>query len=89
LKYNHPDLNLTSSEEAKLISYHWPDNIRELENIMERAVLLSDGKYPALNIPIGEQTFVKNPFEDMPTLEEMQRRYIKYVLNKFALHIQV
>lgn len=28
----------------KIRSYHWPGNIRELENILEKACILSDGK---------------------------------------------
>ncbi len=26
-----------------LMSYHWPDNVRELENTIERATLICDG----------------------------------------------
>jgi DNA-binding NtrC family response regulator len=29
---------------AALLNYNWPGNIRELENIIERSVLMSDGK---------------------------------------------
>src|SRR5467141_1266559 len=35
-----------------LVNYSWPGNIRELENLIERAVLLSTGK--ELRVPIGE-----------------------------------
>ena len=35
-----------------LIRYHWPGNIRELENFIERAVILSPG--PTLQIPLAE-----------------------------------
>src|SRR5579864_7641104 len=36
----------------KLASWHWPGNIRELENFIERAVILTHGS--ALQIPIAE-----------------------------------
>jgi formate hydrogenlyase transcriptional activator len=35
-----------------LSRYAWPGNIRELQNLMERAVLLS--KDPSLRVPLGE-----------------------------------
>ena len=36
----------------KLGTWHWPGNIRELENFIERSVILTHG--PALQVPIGE-----------------------------------
>jgi len=35
-----------------LIAWEWPGNIRELENFIERAVILTNGK--ALEAPLGE-----------------------------------
>jgi formate hydrogenlyase transcriptional activator len=35
-----------------LVRYPWPGNIRELQNVIERAVILSPG--PALHIPAGD-----------------------------------
>jgi formate hydrogenlyase transcriptional activator len=35
-----------------LVRYPWPGNIRELQNVIERAVILSPG--PALRIPVGD-----------------------------------
>ncbi|PYV78415.1 MAG: Fis family transcriptional regulator [Acidobacteria bacterium] len=36
----------------KLSRWHWPGNIRELENFMERSVILTHGS--ALQVPVGE-----------------------------------
>lgn len=36
----------------KLSGWHWPGNIRELENFIERSVILTHG--PALQVPVGE-----------------------------------
>ena len=35
-----------------LCEYNWPGNIRELQNVIERAVILSRG--PVLNVPVAE-----------------------------------
>jgi formate hydrogenlyase transcriptional activator len=35
-----------------LVRYSWPGNIRELQNVIERAVILSPG--PSLQIPLGD-----------------------------------
>jgi formate hydrogenlyase transcriptional activator len=44
----------TISSEAMnaLCQYRWPGNIRELQNVIERSVILSSG--PSLNVPIAE-----------------------------------
>ena len=37
-----------------LVRYHWPGNIRELQNVIERAVIISRG--PVLNVALAELT---------------------------------
>ena len=38
-----------------LMSYSWPGNIRELENVVERAVIISAGSALTLDEPLGNQ----------------------------------
>jgi len=40
-----------------LTRYHWPGNIRELQNVIERAVIISTG--PALNVDVADLKFPK------------------------------
>jgi formate hydrogenlyase transcriptional activator len=35
-----------------LVGYHWPGNIRELQNVIERAVIISKG--PVLSVPVAD-----------------------------------
>jgi len=40
-----------------LCQYHWPGNIRELQNVIERAVIISTG--PALSVDVADLKFPK------------------------------
>jgi len=66
---------------AALSKYHWPGNIRELENLIERSVILSHG--PDLRVPLGELK-VRNtaPSDGEATLEATERRHILRVLKE-------
>jgi formate hydrogenlyase transcriptional activator len=64
---------------AALTEYHWPGNIRELENFIERAVILSAGS--ELQLPLSEvaqRTIspVVNPADNLPTLDEAKRKHV-------------
>ncbi len=80
VRYNRPEVTLAPGDEARLQEYDWPGNVRELQNVIERAVLLAEGKMLALDLPSSKQPSVGDPFADLPTLDEIQRRYIRYVL---------
>ena len=73
---------LTPEVQERLCAYSWPGNVRELENVIERGVLLSTGDHLELDLPAGHTRPGADPFIDMPTLDELQRRYIHHVLEK-------
>ena len=50
---NNREINTVPSETMDaLVRYHWPGNIRELQNVIERAVIISKGSM--LNVPLAE-----------------------------------
>lgn len=67
---------------AALVAYHWPGNIRELQNLVERAVILSRGS--SLEIPLTE---LKQPARTANNtnggvkLENVERDHILKVLD--------
>ena len=58
-----------------LIAYDWPGNIRELENIIERSVILSRGNHLALE-KIAFESSSQADREQILTLSENERRLI-------------
>src|SRR5436190_10993958 len=67
-----------------LVRYHWPGNIRELQNLVERAVILSTG--PVLKVPLNDLQAQSAPAaaRKIETLEEAERRHILDALDASA-----
>jgi formate hydrogenlyase transcriptional activator len=58
-----------------LAQYAWPGNIRELENLVERAVIVSPG--PVLRVPLGElKPLIEPSSKDIPTLKTAEKEHI-------------
>ncbi len=68
---------------AALTGYHWPGNIRELQNLVERGVILSRGS--SLEIPLTElkqSAKTSNQANGSTTLEAVERAHILRVLSE-------
>ena len=68
---------------AALTRYPWPGNIRELQNLIERAVILSHG--PVLQIPVRDLDNCAAPRRDSgkdQTLEAAERAHILAILKE-------
>jgi formate hydrogenlyase transcriptional activator len=65
-----------------LMQWDWPGNIRELENLMERSVILSDGN--ALRVPLSELRAQGNSRteDDDRSLDTAERQHIIRVLRE-------
>src|SRR5262245_2794380 len=86
-----PIESVPAKTSAALAAYHWPGNVRELENVIERAVILSQGR--ELEVPLSElkpatiaakavevhETEKKN---DASTLESVERDHVLKVLEE-------
>ncbi|MBU2547698.1 MAG: sigma 54-interacting transcriptional regulator [Proteobacteria bacterium] len=81
-RLNRPPIRLRPEDETKLENYPWPGNIRELKNVIERAVLLSEGGALDLRLPGGPASAPGGILDDAPSLDELQRRYIRLVLDE-------
>ena len=60
--------------------YNWPGNIRELENIIQRAVIMSDGIIKVKDLPEALKYQIDFPDNGLRPLYEMEKEYIQRVL---------
>jgi two-component system response regulator HydG len=83
-----PVLALSRAAAQKLLDYDWPGNVRELENCVDRATALT--RFSEIGVDALPDKIVQhqaaqlvisseNP-DEMPTLAEMERRYVRRVL---------
>jgi DNA-binding NtrC family response regulator len=83
---------LSQKAEEVLLTYSFNGNIRELEHIIERAIIFAEGEYiqpDDLNLPnIGSQR-IKHAFDDngssdeIMSMEEIEKKHIARALNFF------
>jgi len=86
----HKQLALSEETVRTLVAYDWPGNVRELESAIEYAVLHARGnEIVPDDLPVKLQSdqvrsAARSPlsalFEDLPALDELERRYLLYVL---------
>lgn len=74
---------------AKLMGLKWEGNVRELENVVERAVVLcTNPLIDEEDLPSQEtqnpETFFSGAIEDFPTVAQLEERYIRVILEKTA-----
>ena len=87
-----PPLRLSEEAEQVLIAYDYPGNVRELRNILERAVILESGTtLTADHLALGKARPPGSPAADFftvpllpdgrpPSLAEVERAYVERVL---------
>ncbi len=85
-KYQKSSMKFAKETLAKLTSYHWPGNIRELRHAVERAIILADGTILQPDDFLFQETVQENKGEgikvDSFNLEEVERQAINKALNK-------
>jgi two-component system response regulator HydG len=74
---------------AKLVELKWEGNVRELENVIERAVVLATGEWiDVADLPSAEEASIDHFYGaatgDFPTIDQLERRYIELVMAKTA-----
>lgn len=79
VKANRPELKLDDKILNVFEKYNWKGNIRELKNVIERLVILSDGD--SLNLSALPQEFFEfAPLENDFNLQQVEKQHIQKVL---------
>jgi two-component system, NtrC family, response regulator HydG len=84
-KYFKADLELEDKAKEKLLSYHFPGNVRELQYTIERAVIMADGNTLGANdllfSPIENNSVAREEPDEL-NLGAMEKNAIMRVIDK-------
>jgi DNA-binding NtrC family response regulator len=81
---NRPPVEIDSSALKRLQEFGFPGNVRELENMIERAIVVGNGKKISLrDLPL-EKSVASSPAE---SLEDLEKKHISQILAKYSWNI--
>ena len=81
---NKPPATIDSSALKRLEEFSYPGNVRELENMIERAIVVGNGKKIALkDLPL-EKSVLSSSIE---SLDDLEKEHIIKILNKYSWNI--
>ncbi|MGE5448064.1 MAG: sigma-54-dependent transcriptional regulator [Bacteroidales bacterium] len=81
---NRPLISIDPPALRRLEEFPFPGNIRELENMIERAIVVGNGKKITIkDLPLGK-TIVKTTVE---SLDDLEKNHIFQILNKYNWNI--
>jgi DNA-binding NtrC family response regulator len=73
--------NLSEAAGAILEAWHWPGNVGELKVVIQRTALACPGESVEPEHLPADLSSRSDPTTELPTLEELQRRYVRAVLD--------
>lgn len=84
-----PDVQFSKDALKRMKGYSWPGNIRELQNVVERSVILRKGTTidaPGVNLPVASVQAGNGGIPEIPhegiSLEEVEKSLIEKALKK-------
>lgn len=81
---NRPLMTIEPAALKRLEEFPFPGNIRELENMIERAIVVGNGKKITLkDLPIGKTEYTPS-FE---SLGDIEKNHVEQILNKYNWNI--
>ncbi len=84
ISMNRQPVTIDSAALKRLEEFPFPGNVRELENMIERAIVIGNGKKITLkDLPL-EKSIISNSVE---SLDELEKLHILQILNKYSWNI--
>ena len=81
---NQPLITVDPAALKRMMGYQFPGNIRELENMVERAIVVGNGKKIMLrDLPLGKDVIDTT----VESLDEFEKAFILQILNKYSWNI--
>jgi DNA-binding NtrC family response regulator len=81
---NKPLITMEPAALKRILEYPFPGNIRELENMIERAIVVGNGKKILLrDLPLGKDIIDSS----VESLDDFEKAFILQILNKYSWNI--